>query len=553
MVVKECSTAMLNKSKRINLRKFLGRQRGQRPVMVTFHIRGPMDMVVLGSNKGFPVKVPLMIPTPTFNKNNVSNPKPQDGNGGRNRSSVPTCQNCGKIHPRKCLMGTDNCIGCGMSVHFLRDCPSRNDKGKDGRQAPPSYLGSSAPKKNRSYEFQILHKKEGSPDVVISMLKVFHLNVYALLDPSATLSFVMPYVVMRSKDDHADHLRVVLEVLKDQQLFVKFSKCEFLFRYVVFLGHIISGKSIKVDLRKMDVVKSKPRPLSPSEIKSVLVCVAHEEEDKKELVGDVHRLARLSVRLVYSIKGGVVVHNGSKSSFVSEMKAKPSLDPILVEFAYNSSYHSSIFMDPFEVLYGRRCRSPIGWFEVGEVVLICPELVHEAMEKVRFIREIMKMDQRRRKSYADVRRRDLEFDVGDWVYLNFFATKGVKRFGKKGKLSPRYVGLYQILRRIGRVTYVLDLPNYLVSVHPVFHVSLLKKCVSGPIYIVPLESLGIKGSLYEEVPIEILDPQIKKLRNQEVASVKVLWRNQGVESATWETKTDMMSLYPPSLFPLTLL
>ena len=108
----------------------------------------------------------------------------------------------------------------------------------------------------------------------------------------------------------------------------------------------------------------------------------------------------------------------------------------LIEFAYNNSYHSSIGMTPFEALYGRRCRSPVGWFEVGEIALIGPESVYEAIEKVHLIRERLRTAQSRQKSYADVRRRDLEFEVNDWVYLKISPMKGVMRFGKKRKLSP---------------------------------------------------------------------------------------------------------------------
>lgn len=108
----------------------------------------------------------------------------------------------------------------------------------------------------------------------------------------------------------------------------------------------------------------------------------------------------------------------------------------LIEFAYNNSYHSSIDMDPFETLYGRRCRTLIGWFEVGEVSLIGPELVHETIEKVRLIRERLKIAQSRQKSYSDVRRRDREFNIHDWVYLKISPMKGVMRFGKKGSLVP---------------------------------------------------------------------------------------------------------------------
>ena len=221
----------------------------------------------------------------------------------------------------------------------------------------------------------------------------------------------------------------------------------------------------------------------------------------------------------------------------------------LIEFAYNNSYHSSIQMAPYEALYGRRCRSPVGWFEVGEAALIGPDSVLDAMEKVQLIRDRLKTAQSRQKSYADVRRRELEFQVDDWVFLKVSPMKGVMRFGKKGKLSPRYVGPYRILKRIGKVAYELELPADLAAVHPVFHISLLKKCVGDPASIVPLENVAVKDSLsYEDVPVEILDRQVRRLRNKEVTSVKVLWRSQSVEGATWEAEAAMKSKYP-HLFP----
>ncbi|WMV50026.1 hypothetical protein MTR67_043411 [Solanum verrucosum] len=115
--------------------------------------------------------------------------------------------------------------------------------------------------------------------------------------------------------------------------------------------------------------------------------------------------------------------------------------------------------------------------------------------------------------------------------------KGVMRFGKKGKLSPRYVVPYQILKRVGKVAYELDLKNELAPVHPVFHISMLKKCIGDPVSIVPLEGLGVYESLsYEEVPVEILNRQVMRLRNKEIAFVKVLWRNHLVEGATLEAR-----------------
>ena len=127
--------------------------------------------------------------------------------------------------------------------------------------------------------------------------------------------------------------------------------------------------------------------------------------------------------------------------------------------------------------------------------------------------------------------------------------KRVMRFFKKGKLNPRYVGPYKILKSVGKVAYELELPAELAVVHPVFHISLLKKCVGDPTSAVTLESVARKHSLsYEDVPVEILDIKVRRLRNKEVSSVKVLWRSQSVEGATWEAEASMKAKYP-CIFP----
>ena len=136
-----------------------------------------------------------------------------------------------------------------------------------------------------------------------------------------------------------------------------------------------------------------------------------------------------------------------------------------MEFAYNNSYHSSIDMAPYEDLYGKQCRTPLCWSEVGERRLIGPELVQLTAEKIDVIRERLKTAQSRQKSYADRFRKDLEFQVDDWVFLKLSPWKGMVRFGKRGKLSPRFIGPYQILERVGPVAYRLDLPSDLVKVH----------------------------------------------------------------------------------------
>ncbi|WMV60292.1 hypothetical protein MTR67_053677 [Solanum verrucosum] len=145
---------------------------------------------------------------------------------------------------------------------------------------------------------------------------------------------------------------------------------------------------------------------------------------------------------------------------------------------------------------------------------------------------------------ADSLSRALEFEIDDWVYLKVSPMKGVMRFGKKGKLSPRYIGPYRIAKRIGNVAYELELPQELAAVHPVFHISMLKKCIGDPSLILPTESIKIKDNLsYEEIPVQILDRQVRTLRTKDVASVKVLWRNQFVEEATWEAEEDMKKRY----------
>ncbi|GKB28328.1 putative reverse transcriptase domain, ribonuclease H-like domain, aspartic peptidase domain protein [Tanacetum coccineum] len=133
----------------------------------------------------------------------------------------------------------------------------------------------------------------------------------------------------------------------------------------------------------------------------------------------------------------------------------------LVEFSYNNSYHASIKTAPFEALYGRKCRSPVCWAEVGEVQLTGPDLVQETTEKIIQIKQRIQAARDRQKSYADLKRKPMEFQVGDRVMLKVSPWKGVVRFGKRGKLNPRYVGPFKVLEKVGSVAYKLELPQEL--------------------------------------------------------------------------------------------
>ena len=144
-----------------------------------------------------------------------------------------------------------------------------------------------------------------------------------------------------------------------------------------------------------------------------------------------------------------------------------------MEFAYNNSYQASIQMAPYEALYARPRRSPLCWTEVGESSITGLDLIRDTSKKVSLIRQRLLTAQSRQKSYADVRRQPLEFEVGDHVFLKVMPKRGVVRLGKRGKLSPRFIGPFEILERIGTIAYRLALPPSMSGVYEVFHVSMI--------------------------------------------------------------------------------
>ncbi|GJW97708.1 putative reverse transcriptase domain-containing protein [Tanacetum coccineum] len=167
----------------------------------------------------------------------------------------------------------------------------------------------------------------------------------------------------------------------------------------------------------------------------------------------------------------------------------------LVEFSYNNSYHASIKAAPFEALYGRKCRSPVCWAEVGDVQLTGPEIIHETTEKIVQIRQRLQAARDRQRSYANVRRKPLEFQVGDCVMLKVSPRKGVIRFGKRGKLNPLYIGPFKILEWIGPLAYKLEHLEELSNVDSTFHVSNLKKCLSDESLVITMKELRLDSKL----------------------------------------------------------
>jgi transposase InsO family protein len=217
-----------------------------------------------------------------------------------------------------------------------------------------------------------------------------------------------------------------------------------------------------------------------------------------------------------------------------------------VEFSYNNNFQASLRMAPFEALDGRKCRTPLAWSEVGEWTLFGPAIIEEAEEKVEKVRENLRIAQSRQKSYADKRRRELTFAIGDRVYLKVSPPRGTKRFLVKGKLAPRYVGPYQITKRIGSLAYQLALLETMAGVHLVFHVSHLKKSEKVvEAKQVPRELLDLQDTLeYAEYPEKILDRAVKETRRTTIPFCKVLWSNHTEREATLEKEVDLRMEYP---------
>ncbi|GJY11558.1 putative reverse transcriptase domain-containing protein [Tanacetum coccineum] len=217
----------------------------------------------------------------------------------------------------------------------------------------------------------------------------------------------------------------------------------------------------------------------------------------------------------------------------------------LAEFLYNNSYHASIKAAPYEALYGQKCRSPVCWAKVGEAQLTGPEMIQETTEKIVLIKQRIQAAQDRQKSYADLKRKPMEFEVGDRVMLKVSPWKGVVRFGKRGKLNPRYVGPFKVLARVGDVAYRLELPQELSRVHHTFHVSNLKKCYADEPLAMPLEGVHIDDTLqFVEEPVEIMEREIKRLKRSRIPLVKVRWNSRRGPEFTWEREDSFKKKYP---------
>ncbi|GKC59458.1 putative reverse transcriptase domain-containing protein [Tanacetum coccineum] len=455
-------------------------------------------------------------------------------------------------------------------------------------------------------------------------------------------------VYSKSKDEHEVYLRLVLELLKKEELYAKFSKCEFWLQEVQFLGHVVNQNGIHVDPSKIEAVKNWKAPTTPFEIRSflgktrryewgveqeeafqtlkdnlcnvpilsfldgikdfVVYCDASNQGlgcvlmqrgkviayasrqlkiHKKNYVthdlelGDVvfalkawrNYLYAMAMTIQSGLRGMILATQGevfkqekhtlkekveaSKGLRVyrnnlrylngSRIRSLWTLSPSylgqrvgMIQFGSRWTFYFAILeniakglrdaigydtiLSPpsnrrqsertIQTLEDMLRASPAQWAEIGESSLIRPELIQETTDKVVLIKEKLNAARDHQKSYADNRHKPLEFEVGDKVLLKVSPWKGVMRFGKKGKLAPRYVGPFEILESIGPVAYRLRLPNEWSEVHDTFHVSNLKKYLADANLHVPLDEIEVDKTLhFVEKPVEIMDRQVKALKH----------------------------------------
>ncbi|GJW98467.1 reverse transcriptase domain-containing protein [Tanacetum coccineum] len=278
---------------------------------------------------------------------------------------------------------------------------------------------------------------------------------------------------------------------------------------VQFLGHVIDCQGIHVDPAKIESIKDWASPKTPTEILQFLGLAG----------APILALPQGAENFIVYCD---VSHNGLGAVLMQNKKVISYASRQLKIHEKNYTTH-----DLELALYGRKYRSPVYWAEVGEAQLTGLDLIQETTEKIIQIKQRIQAACDRQKSYADLKCKPMEFQVGDGVMLKVLPWKGVVRFGKQGKLNPRYVGPFKVLEKVGSVAYKLELPQELSRVHNTFHVPNLKKCYSKEPLVVPLEGLHIDDKLlFVEEPIEIMEQEIKRLKRIRIPLVKVCWNSR---------------------------
>ncbi|GJX38001.1 putative reverse transcriptase domain-containing protein [Tanacetum coccineum] len=345
---------------------------------------------------------------------------------------------------------------------------------------------------------------------------------------------VMPFGLtnaLANKKEHEEHLKAILELLKKEEFVLPEDSSKDIQRtakklcsapilalpegskdFIVYCDALIKGLGA-VLMKKEKVIAYASRQLKIQEKNYTLMNRIWE-------IDPMEKLARMYLK-------EVVTRHGIHVSIIYDREPRSWVNHFpLASFQIAIVYHASSSFT-FEALYGRKCRSPVCWAEVGEFQLTSLEIVQEITEKIIQIKQRIQAARDRQKSYTDLNRKPMEFQVGDRVMLKVLPWKGVVRFGKQEKLNSRYFGPFKVLEKVGAVAYKLELPQELSRVHNMFHVSNLKKCYADEPLAVLLDGLHIDDKLhFVEEPVKIKDCKVKRLKQSHILIFKVRWNSK---------------------------
>nr|GEY45196.1 putative reverse transcriptase domain-containing protein [Tanacetum cinerariifolium] len=348
-------------------------------------------------------------------------------------------------------------------------------------------------------------------------------------------------VYSKNKKEHEEHLKAILEFLKKEELYAKFSKYEFWIPNVQFLGYVIDSQGIHLDPAKIESIKDWASPKTPTEIRQFLGLTGYYQSEDFVVYYDASHKG-LGAVLMQREK---VITYASRQLKIHEKKYKPhdlelgSTELRKPENIKNEDVGGMLIKNSKDLeklrtekleprADGNLCLNGRSWL---------PCYVQETTEKIIQIKQKMHAARVRQKSYADLKHKPMEFQVGDNVMVKVSLWKGVVHFGKRGKQNPRYVRPFKVLEKVGSVAYKLELPQELSRVHNTFHVSNLTKCHADEPLVVPLDGLHFDDKLqFVEEPVKIMDREVKHLRQSRVPIVKVRWNSRRGPEFTWERK-----------------
>ncbi|GJT51736.1 putative reverse transcriptase domain-containing protein [Tanacetum coccineum] len=335
-------------------------------------------------------------------------------------------------------------------------------------------------------------------------------------------------IYSRNEKEHANHLRIILELLRKEKLYAKFSKCDFWIHIVQFLGHLIDSQGLHIDPAKIEAVNNWASPTTPTKICQFLGIADYYQR----FIKDFSKIAKSLTELTK--KNKKYIWGKDQESVFQLLNQKLCEAPILALPEGNDDF--VIYCDASHQGLGavlmQRDKNALGT-QLDMSMTYHPETDGQSERNIQTLEDMLR---------ACV----INFGKGWEKELTMMSPhKGVIRFGKRGKLNPWYIGPFKILKRVGPVAYKLDLPKELINVHNTFHVSNIKKCLSDESLVIPMKELRLDDKLnFVEEPVEIMDREVKQLRQSRIPIIKVRWNSKRGPEFTWEREDEIRAKYP---------